>query len=118
MSIVTVQTLGSDIRLNLFSTMASSSMFPLNIISWAEALSGVPNHQVHYIPKDHPANPTSQGAPIIVKPSRKVPTHPRLVCIYKDEWTEVQWNAEAKTYTVGVSVTAKVLARNTRPSSA
>ena len=26
------------------------------------------------------------------------------MCIYKDEWTEVQWNAEAKTYTVGARV--------------
>ena len=43
----------------------------------------------------------NQGALIIVKPSGKAPMHPRLVCIYKDEWTEVQWNAEAKTYTVG-----------------
>ena len=41
---------------------------------------------------------------IIVKPSRKAPTHPRLVCIYKDEWTEVQWNAETKTYTIGTRV--------------
>ena len=84
--------------------MASSSMFPSNIISWAEASSGVPNHQVCYIPRDHPANPTNQGALIIVKPSRKAPTHPRLVCVYKDKWTEVQWNTEAKTYTVGARV--------------
>ena len=41
---------------------------------------------------------------IIVKPSRKAPTHPRLVCIYKDEWTEVQWNTEAKTYAVGARI--------------
>ena len=26
------------------------------------------------------------------------------MCIYKDEWTKVQWNAETKTYTVGASV--------------
>ena len=84
--------------------MASSLTFPLNTISWAEASSGVPNHQVCYIPRDHPANLMNQGALIIVKPSRKAPTHPRLVCIYKDEWTEVQWNAEAKTYTVGARV--------------
>ena len=78
--------------------------FPSNTISWAEASSGVPNHQVCYIPRDHPANPTNRGALIIVKPSRKAPTHPRLVCIYKDEWTEVQWNAETKSYTVGARV--------------
>ena len=46
----------------------------------------------------------NQGALIIIKPSGKAPTHPRLVCIYKDEWTEVQWNVEAKTYTVGARV--------------
>ena len=79
-------------------------MFPSNIISWAEASSGVPNHQVCYIPRDHPANLMNWGALIIVKPSRKAPTHPRLVCIYKDEWTEVQWNKETKTYTVGVRI--------------
>ena len=44
MSIVAVQTLGSDIRLNLFLKMASSLTFLSNIISWAEASSGVPNH--------------------------------------------------------------------------
>ena len=84
--------------------MASSLTFPSNIISWAEASSGVPNHQVCYIPKDHPANLMNQGALIIVKPSGKAPTHPRLVCIYKDKWTEVQWNAETKTYTIGARV--------------
>ena len=26
------------------------------------------------------------------------------MCIYKDEWTKVQWNAETKTYTAGVRV--------------
>ena len=26
------------------------------------------------------------------------------MCIYKDEWTKVQWNAETKTYTVGARV--------------
>ena len=104
MSTVASQTLGGDIRLNLSSTMASSSTFPSNTISWAEASSGVPNHQVHYIPKDHPANPMNRGALIIVKPSGKAPTHPRLVCIYKDKWTEVQWNAETKTYAVGARV--------------
>ena len=26
------------------------------------------------------------------------------MCVYKDEWTEVQWNAEAKTYAVGARV--------------
>ena len=26
------------------------------------------------------------------------------MCVYKDEWTKVQWNAEAKTYAVGVRV--------------
>ena len=30
--------------------------------------------------------------------------HPRLVCVYKDEWTEVQWNTETRTYTVGARV--------------
>ena len=84
--------------------MASSSAFPSNIISWAEASSGVPNHQVHYIPRDHPANPTNQGVLIIVKPSGKAPTYPRLVCVYKDKWTEVQWNTETKTYAVGARV--------------
>ena len=79
-------------------------MFPSNIISWAEASSGVPNHQVQYISRDHPANLTDQGALIIVKPSGKAPTHPKLVCIYKDKWTEVQWNTKTKTYTVGARV--------------
>ena len=46
----------------------------------------------------------NQGALIIVKPSGRAPTHPRLVCVYKDEWTEVQWNAEAKTYAIGAKV--------------
>ena len=46
----------------------------------------------------------NQGALIIVKPSGKAPTHPRLVCVYKDKWTKVQWNAETKTYTVGVRI--------------
>ena len=103
-STVTVQTLSGDIGLNLFLKMASSPTFLSNIISWAEASSGVPNHQVQYISRDHPANPMNRGALIIVKPSRKAPTHPRLVCIYKDEWTEVQWNTEAKTYAVGARV--------------
>ena len=84
--------------------MASSLAFPSNVISWAEASSGVPNHRVCYIPRDHPANPTNQGALIIVKPSGKAPTHPKLVCIYKDKWTKVQWNAETKTYTAGARV--------------
>ena len=84
--------------------MASGLSFPLNIISWAEASIGVPNQQVWYIPRDHPANPTDQGALIIVKASRKAPTHPRLVCIYKDKWSEVHWNAETKTYAVGARV--------------
>ena len=26
------------------------------------------------------------------------------MCVYKDEWTEAQWNAEAKTYAVGARV--------------
>ena len=26
------------------------------------------------------------------------------MCVYKDEWTEVQWNTETKTYTVGARV--------------
>ena len=26
------------------------------------------------------------------------------MCIYKDEWTKVQWNAETKTYTAGARV--------------
>ena len=81
--------------------MASSSNFALNIISWEEASIGVPNHQVHYIPRDHLANPMNWGALVIVKASRRAPTHLRLVCIYKDKWTEVHWNTEAKTYTLG-----------------
>ena len=84
--------------------MASSPTFLSNIISWAEASSGVPNCQVRYISRDHPANLTNRGALIIVKPSGKALTHPRLVCIYKDEWTEVQWNTETKTYSVGARV--------------
>ena len=84
--------------------MACSSNFALNIISWEEASIGVPNHQVCYIPRDHPANPTYQGALVIVKASRRVPTHPRLVCIYNNEWTEVHWNTEAKTYTLGARI--------------
>ena len=46
----------------------------------------------------------NQGALVIVKASGKAPTHPRLVCIYGNEWTEVHWNAEAKTYTLGVRI--------------
>ena len=46
----------------------------------------------------------NQGALIIIKSSRKAPTHPRLVCVYKDEWTEVQWNLEDKTYTLGATI--------------
>ena len=26
------------------------------------------------------------------------------MCVYKDEWTEVQWNKETKTYTVGARI--------------
>ena len=26
------------------------------------------------------------------------------MCVYKDKWTEVQWNVETKTYTVGARV--------------
>ena len=26
------------------------------------------------------------------------------MCVYKDKWTEVQWNAETKTYTIGARV--------------
>ena len=46
----------------------------------------------------------NQGALIITKPSGKAPTHPRLVCVYKDKWTEVQWNSEDKTYTLGATI--------------
>ena len=84
--------------------MASSLKFASNIISWAEAPIGVPNHQVHYIPRDHPANLTDQGALVIVKASGRAPTHPRLVCIYNDKWTEVYWNAKAKTYALGARI--------------
>ena len=69
---------------------ASSSNFASNSISWAEASIGVLNHQVRYILKDHPANLMNQGALVIVKASGKAPTHPRLVCIHNDEWTEVR----------------------------
>ena len=84
--------------------MASSSNFASNSISWAEASIGVPNHQVCYISKDHPANPMNQGALVIIKASRRAPTHPRLVCIYNDEWTEVHWNKETKTYSLRASI--------------
>ena len=84
--------------------MASSLNFPLNIISWAEASSRVPNHWVCYILRDHLANPMNWGALIIIKPSGKAPTHPRLVCVYKDEWTEVQWNPEDKTYSLRATI--------------
>ena len=84
--------------------MASSSKFALNTISWAEASIGVPNQQVCYITKDHPANPTNWEALVIVKASGKAPTHPRLVCIYRDKWTEVHWNEETKTYTLGARI--------------
>ena len=84
--------------------MASSSNFASNIISWAEASIGVPNHWVCYIPRDHPANPTDRGALVIVKASGKAPTHPRLVCVYNNEWTEVHWNTEAKTYALGARI--------------
>ena len=33
-----------------------------------------------------------------------MPTHPRLVCVHNDEWIEVHWNAETKTYTLGVKI--------------
>ena len=36
--------------------------------------------------------------------SGKVPTHPRLVCVYNDEWIEVHWNTETKTYTLGAKI--------------
>ena len=84
--------------------MASALSFPSNIISWAEASTGVPNHQVRYIPRDHPANPMNQGVLIIVKASRKAPTHLRLVCVYKDEWSKVHWNTEVKTYAIGARI--------------
>ena len=45
-----------------------------------------------------------KGALIIVKASRKAPTHPRLVCVYKDEWSEVHWNIKTKTYAIGARV--------------
>ena len=41
---------------------------------------------------------------MIVKASGKALTHPRLVCIYGDEWTVVHWNAETKTYTLGARI--------------
>ena len=84
--------------------MASSSNFALNSISWAEASIGVPNHQVHYISRDHPANPTNWEAFVIVKASGRALTHPRLVCVHNDEWTEVHWNGETKTYSLGASI--------------
>ena len=84
--------------------MASSLKFASNTISWAEAFIGVPNQWVHYITKDHPANPTNQGVLVIVKASGKALTHPRLVCIYGDKWTEVHWNAETKTFTLGARI--------------
>ena len=84
--------------------MASSLNFALNIISWTEASTGVPNHQVQYIPRDHPANLTEQEALVIVKASGKVPTHPRLVCVYNNEWIEVHWNTETRTYTLGAKI--------------
>ena len=84
--------------------MASSLNFASNSISWAEASIGVPNHQVHYIAKDHPANPTNQGALVIVKASGRAPTHPRLVCVHNDKWTEVHWDKKTKTYSLGASI--------------
>ena len=36
-----------------------------------------------------------------MKASGRVPTHPRLVCVHRDEWTEAHWDAEAKTYALG-----------------
>ena len=84
--------------------MASSLNFASNSISWAEASIGVPNHQVCYIPKEHPANPMNQGALVIVKASRRAPTHPRLVCVYNNKWTEVHWDKETKTYSLGASI--------------
>ena len=41
---------------------------------------------------------------IIVKASGKALTHPRLVCVYKDEWSEVHWKAETKIYTIGARI--------------
>ena len=41
---------------------------------------------------------------MIVKASRRAPTHPRLVCVHNDKWTEVHWNRETKTYSLGPSI--------------
>ena len=46
----------------------------------------------------------NQGALVIIKASGRAPTHPRLVCIYNDEWTEVHWNKETKTYSLRASI--------------
>ena len=78
--------------------------FPSNIISWNEASTGVLNHQVHYVTRDHPANKTGQGALIIVSANGKAPSHPKLVCVYKDKWTEVQWNQETREYSLGATI--------------
>ena len=41
---------------------------------------------------------------MIVKASGRAPTHPRLVCVHNDKWTEVHWNRETKTYSLGASI--------------
>ena len=46
----------------------------------------------------------NQGALVIVKASGKALTHPRLVCVHNDQWTEVHWNGETKTYSLGASI--------------
>ena len=33
-----------------------------------------------------------------------MPTHLRLVCVYNNEWIEVHWNAETRTYTLGAKI--------------
>ena len=84
--------------------MASSSNFASNIISWEEASIGVLNHWVCYITRDHPANLTDWGALVIVAASGRALSQLRLVCIYKNKQTEVLWDAEAKTYSVGARI--------------
>ena len=33
-----------------------------------------------------------------------MPSQPKLMCVYKDKWTEVLWNSETKTYSVGARI--------------
>ena len=41
---------------------------------------------------------------MIVRASGKALMHPKLVCVYNNEWTEVHWNTETKTYSLGASI--------------